>query len=446
MFKTNLRPALAGCVLLAGLVSCSPENKHTKDVYVAPPPKIQQPGGVVDLKSWDLLKTKTLDLQDLIDVSEAAPASVRVRSNCRRGGEHFSAVGVFRGRLKLPVWLLLPEAILGEDIGSLDCEFELNLFNGAGSNHVFNIPPVSIQEARPASVALGGEPPEAGLRYDLAQLQSVRARFANQSAAAAHVACRDFALRPLPFESVIDLSHFDFLGPIQNQSEEQRPPRRLQSCRVVISEHGERRAISRIFQIVLPRPGLKIESQPAPLRAPATISSAAETLNAVTGGMRLILAAWKITNTDQIQRIFRIPEAGFRLTLNMFMEMGDSPVSISRFAIANMPYTFPWIHLERNPADGVRSGVIALSPGESAELFAVLAPAGQMRCKSVMIKPKGLLLNGFETLQLDEVSAEGDKLAAIRLEIGEPIELSPVTLPPLSRMTTLAPEWWCAWP
>src|SRR4051812_16863796 len=132
MFKSLSRPVPAGLVLITGLVSCSPVEKHTKDVYVARPPRVQRADGSLDLRTWDSLQSKALDLQDELDVSEAAPASSRVRTSCRRDGRYFTAVNSFAGRQRLPVWLLLPPAVLTQKIKAVECGFELNLYNSSG--------------------------------------------------------------------------------------------------------------------------------------------------------------------------------------------------------------------------------------------------------------------------------------------------------------------------
>src|SRR5262249_11376985 len=148
-----------------------------------------------------------------------------------------------------------------------------------------------------------------------------------------------------------------------------------------ISENGVRRALSPLFQVVLPLNSLPVESIPVPLRGPETISSIVDTMMFVAGGGRLAVAAWKVTNNSRRTRVLRMPGNPTGLSFRGLMELGEANLLVPRGSPPAMIYTAPWVVLDRDPSEGPTSRVIVLEPGDVATLTATVAPPGPMRCR-----------------------------------------------------------------
>lgn len=421
MHKSRLKLVPAGFVLLAGLISCSQE-KHTKDVYVAPAPVIRSADGDKDLKSFEEAKIKVLDLQDSFDVGEAAPASVQTRAFCRRGVENFTATFEFHDRHELPVWRLMPEGLLNSEIANLECAFELNLFNGAGSNHLFHISEVPIQERNEPRIHLERRPGlQRGERLDFMNLNGVRVRFRNRSPALGQVVCQDISLRNLPFEQASDLSQFDFLNPESGHDAIALRP--LQACRVYILENGDRVAMSSLFRILLPRQALRVEDLPVAARLVSNPFNLDKVVRAVAGGQSLPVQEWRITNTGENTRRLRLPTQGFATSVNAYVRY-----NYSTHPFQDLVYDTRWLHVIRDPADGSSTPELQLAPGQAVVVQATLVPPGPIFCSAGAVNVISLGLTDFEPLAIDEISAEGEALESLKLKV-TPLQLISPSLP-----------------
>lgn len=254
MNRNDLIVRLSASVLILGLISCSKEEKQPKrDVYKAEPPVIVQKEGNVQLKEWNLLNEKKLDLQDSFDVTASQPVRMDITTSCRLKEQNFTKSFSFAPVRPVKIFQLLPPEVLVKSIEGLDCAFELSLYNSVGSRHIFPVNTVRIEEKQrsPVTFQVPGEDQNLK-RFTPAIFEEIKIRYRNYQNATAELVCEEFHPPGLRFDQVKEFHDFDF-SEIQQKS--------LQLCRVMISSGGAIEQISRLVEVQMPLPPLKVDVQ-----------------------------------------------------------------------------------------------------------------------------------------------------------------------------------------
>lgn len=430
MHKTLISSFTAGFVLSAGLVSCSPEKK-IRDVYQAPPPVIQSSQTRLDLKSWDGQRKKQFELQDSLDFTASAPARIQIRAQCRSGGDNWYAATFFSGVAQVYIWQVLPEEVLTQELDKkpVECALELNLFNSAGSNHIFALSSVPVVEQRPPLVRVAHENSEniAGplLRITPPQMQDVRIRYANSANAAAQLFCQDMKLKALPFEQVLDLSHFDYASP-ELRSERsalvlhERP---VQICRALIIQQGQKAALSDLIQIVLPRAPLIFQKTKDPLRDLKNAYTIQLALDLMITGQKTALGEWNLINTENVRRYLRFSKRGFSVNIDVTYAIDGgrsrnvARATFNRPAVTLVPVATPFARIRETN----QNLIVAVNPREALGVQAYFTAT--MKC-AVPMSYKTLTLSKFEPLTVEEVSEDGELISSFTIA-PETISLAP---------------------
>jgi hypothetical protein len=299
-----------------------------------------------------------------LDFAASQPSRIAIHSQCRSDGENFFADFTFSRHDPIQIWQVLPESVLTLNLAKspVECAFELNLFNGAGSNHVFALAAVPIVEERTPSASVtvenGQAEAQALPRFRADQLQDIRLRFHNSAPAAAQVICEDLRLNVLPFEQVLDLAHFNFAAPALPP--DHLRPKPLQLCRVVISEQGQKAALSQLLQIQLKRPALKPQLIFTGSQNLADEQTQQRTMELTAQSMPFVLNTWRILNDDSVPR--RLQFDAKKAAVKVQIIITDGPLANPR--VSRMDCDLKAVSLEP-------SSTVTLQPGESIDIRAV---------------------------------------------------------------------------
>ncbi len=358
-------------VLSAGLVSCAPEKKSKQDVYTASPPVMRTGLGNLSQKDWDALKIKSLDLEDVIDVTAAAPQRAGITTRCAMNGVEYSQVFDLAQPRAISTFSVLPEEILSEDFSQnkISCQFEINLFNEAGSNHIFNLSQVSIKEVKPHPARVVRDPAvDPHLILTLDRLQDVRIRFNNPIPTAARLICQDVVFKELSFDQVLDLNRFDFHGAVirQGHSPAALIENPVQQCRALIESGKSRVVVSDWFQLVFPHQPLTVE------RTTFSSGSTTDQTSALAGGRPIIVGAWKITNPYAKSRYVRFSS-----------EAQATTIYAAQISVATLVYAGQNLHFEAYDVPTLyrsdeKTFTVEILPGKSFTLLASIQAAARV--------------------------------------------------------------------
>ncbi|MGZ3721797.1 MAG: hypothetical protein ACXVA9_02625 [Bdellovibrionales bacterium] len=417
MHKLFIRVVAAGLVLTTGLVSCSKENKTT-DVYRTKPPVIRSGQGSQDLKTWNSLKNKEFDLQDVLDFSESAPSRIEMKSHCQTGTENYYGQGSFSGNPKVQIWQVLPYQVLTEffDKKTFTCGLELSIYNDVGSNHVFTIAPVPIVEkaASSAKIEMEGNTPMPA-RLIPNSMQDIRIRFRNSATAAAKLICQDIELNPLPFESVVDLSHFNFAAPSFRPDRDRQylSDHTLQNCRAIILENGNPSGLSNLVQIGFLRKPMIIQIAPAVSRVPISSNDAKIWIRSVMNRGNIVLENWTLTNTENIRRYFLIPQNIYPFNLHAYYVYSGDRVRKLDFRVTGYRLDME-AEAGRITADDQATWKVSVGPGESFGIQSMFRGTDPIAfgCS----QPLTLAFDAFDPAVIAEVDANGIVLSTFSLQ------------------------------
>jgi hypothetical protein len=429
-------------VLLSGLVSCSPEKK-TRDEYHPAPPLIKGAGGSQALKAWDTQSRKELDLQDHIDFTPSAAAHIAITSRCRAGARELRDSFLFSGSPDLTVFKVLPEEVLVQDLVKTEwsCSFELNLFNEAGSNHIFNLPSAILSSAAKPDVAVAHEPARpqspARLNFSVGDLQDVKIRYANTAASAVKFACTDMTLAPLSFDTVTEASRFNFSAP------ELRPERTaealentpLQLCRAIITSSGQRIGISALFELGL-RDALHIDLTFARHRDGEIPQVAAEGLSAMQVGGAMTLNQWKLTNTSPFPRYFRFAKKNFSVNTKVVFN-----ADATNHPLSSVSGSRPWVEFGPSSEAGAGSDTLEIPANSHATIQARFVPTGRMGCF-----PLAVFISAFEPFTFEEVNKAGAVIGRQEVSLGARVVFLALGQNADVLANANAPYGFCSWP
>ena len=317
--------ALAAVVLLAGPISCSPENKSAPASPFHPPlPKIEQGHTTWDLHTWDERTIKELSPTDLLDVREARAARVEVQSVCQENGLSFSAKTKVNGDQPIPLFQVLPEELLLMDLGqkNIQCVIQVSLWNEARDRHNFDWHGhlIGAPDANARLERQGRAVDERELGDLLpSRMGDFRLRFQEEERSLAHLACSDFSLPLLEFNHSLVLDEFDA------SAVQLRPGRPAistelhtrQNCRIFIERKSDRRklATSPRFVLNLSEPRLRFSAMP--------IANENHLLTALREGKKSPLVRIQIHNPSLSPRRVRLTGSE-NLATDLLIPFGDT--------------------------------------------------------------------------------------------------------------------------
>jgi len=401
-------PLLSATVLILGLASCAPDKK-TNDVYHATPPFVHTNDTEVSLRDWDLQKSRQYDLQDIIDFKDSHPKKIDVKTECRTEDDRILAKFNFVNESEVAIWRMLPNEVLTANFNrsTYDCAFELNLFDEAGSNHVFNISPVEVLDEKAAPAQIAHEAtfnPKGLLKLSPQTEQDVRLRFPTTAPSSAQLICQGTQLPPLGFDQVLDLAHFQFPT---NDILAAHP---VQLCRALITQSGKRVAYSNLIQFAWAPPQVTVtdETTPFPQLTPTNFD---KMLIALRTAAPLKVARWRVHNSEKITRYFRFNLARTSLTLSLFARAQATP-------FIRMTYNLPLVQAypQANVIKTAWSTVTAVLPPFSDLIVeANIQSQTPMHCQ---VQPEFhfITLENFAPIPVTEVGKDGSALSTFDLQ------------------------------
>ncbi len=417
MFKQFIGTAGAVLVLIIGLVSCSPENKK-RDVYSPPPPVIRMASGVQSMREFDADSRRQADLRDTVDLTAAAPTRVIVSSTCRVGNSSsHSQTDLSRAR-DFEFAQVLPEGALLEELTTTpaDCSFELNLYNEAGSNHIFHIDAIPIYEKAEPGVHLANEAstvPAPPMLHLTPLLEGVRFRFNNLGPALSQVACTDMVLPELSFNQVAELANVNLNAAKLRSGRSieilQENPRQV--CRVVISAQGIRMAVSPRFTLQLPRPD-PVLSKVSQIAKCSDVEECQGPANLATG-KALIFQTWRIENPSAYPRFLRFYKKGAAMdgvmgSVSYYLKNLNFPTVLSRIH-AHLLFLRPRFEPEQRIQEDAQQITIRLEAREHLTFDAVLDGGRPLENRGV---PRWFLyLDPVEQPEFSELSPKLEEIA-----------------------------------
>lgn len=405
MNHCHLASGFCWIVLIFGLVSCA-KDKTSRDHFHAPPPVIHSQE-VVDLKAWDNLKHKSLDLRDYFDVSETALSRLDVTSRCRHGQVYDT--GFFQPNPSRPisVFQVLPRNLLLLNLTqeSLDCSFEFVLFNQIGSRHVYHLSSSAIVDKAESPIILEDHRSEgAPLVINDRQWANLKIRYLNERPVSAQILCEDIDLNALPFEKVVEISFFDIRRPQFHEG--QKPSslieRPFQTCRIAMLENGSLKDLSSLFKIQFTKPPLEAEIS-------KILTPNRDQKLGLQFAKGLHLAQVKIVNPDKFGvRYLSVPKQGSESRLDMYWPY---ILNNGQTVIATVDIQDSWFHLEPSAAEIVEDRAdhwkIRIPAGQTVEFGLRLVPSRPRNChpRWFQILPIDVAITG--QVRLKEISAEG---------------------------------------
>lgn len=260
---------LTAAVLVSGLIGCNGSKEVSKDVYQAPPLKVQVGSKALDFKIWELETNRKLDITDSFDFSASGAANVSFDGKCTFGDISVNHKIQLSNPMRIEIISLIPKDYLGQDLqkANLRCSYKVTLTNSVGSNYIFDVASYEIGDSTDSKVTIETETSSSKKSTDLINLHysDTRAmfRFRNSSTAMSELSCADITLDPQPFNHFIDLIRFDqkssLLRPGRD-SEVLVKSNFLQSCRLLIIENGLVVATSPLFNLRVPGAALDRKS------------------------------------------------------------------------------------------------------------------------------------------------------------------------------------------
>lgn len=419
MFNTYLGYLCPLLVLTAGLISCAPDSK-TKPIYVAPAPKILRANGSIELPNWDQSGRRELDIQDKIDVSAAHASKAQIATYCHSGG----LTSQWRPEILNPgvieIYQTLPGEVLATDLKRqrTNCNFTLTLFNSEGSKHIYPLAYVELTDQRVprAFVQRDGAPlPALGERLQLAQLNGVKLRDSGGGKGHAGLICSDGRSPLIPFESVTDFSNFDYdhFETYPNRIRGIFESKPLQMCRAVVIEKNLITAMTPLFELQLPRPGLRIKTLQLPFR---TISIQVEAVSALTQGRGLHAGDYQIENPSAVPRILRISRRPSLVQVS-FVDSGrpGETKSVIRPFMFLTPLAPP--HLITVEKDSV---LVTIPAQQSMRLSADIKAPPLRACS---LNAHVLTVDMPQMATLEEITETGAVLNSVTFELGPRIQI-----------------------
>lgn len=434
MHKLFISLVSAGCVLFSGLVSCSKETTHT-DTYHAKPPVIRSASGSYDLAAWDELKIKTIDAQDSFDFTESAPARVAITAQCRGGGEHSNGQSLFRGVSQVQIWQALPLDLLTAALNSesYECSFVISLINAAGSKHIYDVAQVSVVDLRPWPVEIAmnnGDPLPPGLLSR--RFPEVSLRYQNSATAAAKILCRNIETQPIPFERVIDFSHFNFkhVLPLPNNAPDILEIHPRQDCRAVILQSGSASAMSRLVTLQITPPPFQFVPLAVPNRKlNDPIKNEDEFVvraHRVYAREPMLITRWRVENTSQVPRILRLPKTefgGMVVLYQRFLPIRSQTHSYGGWQQMNLAMRAMRLVAEDQRgkiAEDAATVSIKLAPSQALMIDAIFQSHSDSTCADIHVPPPNFIkFAGFAPPVIEEVAVDGSLLETYSLPFPE---------------------------
>lgn len=296
MLKMVVSVVLSGFVLSSGLVSCAPDgNKNVvKDVYKPAMPKVRHAsGGFLDLAKGVMLTSA--DIRDIFDFSDAAPAKIRVLSECN----DVSLKSEFVGKQKLQVFQLIHWSLTTRDLKNevVKCTFEINIYNKAGSDLALKYKYVQLTDLGESQITIekGGRGQSA---FNVLQLDDVNIRYNKEGRLDANLNCQDIKFESAVFESkLMPFSSINFARPIPQDTTAPYAYKRRgqQQCRLWISKEEDVLEISSLFSIQFPL---------APITASIVPSGHDSSIPTKLNGMTIMYYV-RFTNAEPTPRTIR---------------------------------------------------------------------------------------------------------------------------------------------
>ena len=409
----------SGFVLFTGLVSCSKEDKTT-DIYRTKPPVIRSGGASQDLKTWSLLKNKEFDLQDVLDFTESSPARVEMKSSCKSGNDFSYGSAVFAGGAPIQIWQVLPFEVLTQNLTTkkFACSFELNLYNGVGSNHIYTVESVPIVERleSAAKIAIDGKS-EMPKFLTPVQMLDVRVRYSNSASSAIRLICEDMETNLLPFEQVIDLAHFDFAKPNirPTRSRDVLETHPTQNCRAFIVQQGRAAGLSNLVQIILPRSLFTILKQDRlyPEYIPENPNLNRFPLDEINAGRAISISAWTLKNNDPVRRYLRVPKFRAYMDAQILKDVDAERRQLLMNYHIQMVSLIAQVPADRKQDLG-NSFRKTIEPLGTVTFHATFQSLHPSTCGSPIA---GISITGVEPFAVDEVGADGNVMNTLTLQV-----------------------------
>lgn len=419
-----------GFIFISGLVSCAPENNRAQETYRSATPKIifadhQTPAS--DLRAFEKLPTRSLDLQDEIDASEGYPARAQVRSVCRLSSADLQQkTDLSTG--KFSVFQIIPEKLLAADLNQtpVECSFEIILFNAQNSRHIFQLANIFLTDKLEHPVHLTRNlmgQREKPFRIQNENLQEIRIRFENPEGEKVKIACDEVDFEERTFLRVQEFADFNLHAFHTRIGTEPAVSRvhPLQKCRVLIKKQNRTIALSPQFELLLPRQPLAIQSQGSP-RANEPSETAATTeplLKFLRKNQPLILSQYTFHNSEPLGRWVRIPRKPAKTRLHFLF--GNKKGQIYRMSYFMELLTYA-VH-DREPVfEDDQSRIYFIEGRSDLSVTAEIISPGQMRCAGRLYNLGSMMGMSVEIDPLEtvsEVDSGGKFLEALKLQPAE---------------------------
>lgn len=412
-------------VLFAGLASCARNEKSTKDVFIAPPPKIVRSGAALDLKAWDQEAVKSVRLTDALDFRGSGAASAYVTARCRHHAQAYIATNSAPVDQLAHFFSIVPEEVLTEPltVEPAFCSFEIILANDYGSRHIFNVAEMPLEPedetALQGTLYRQGQklPPSHELTFS--ELANVRIEAKDAHARTARLICQDVFSKKIDLKASTSLA--DLASETLRQNQRPRAPgieqRPRQFCRVAFLQ-GERPVeITPLYRLRFPEPAIQVTTISAPYRNFVRDVQMAYSL--INGrSFRMPTNEFELRNSGVRARILRIPKR------RLFVHIGMPSYYPGA---ANQPgLAFPWLGLQ--PAAGPNAVLedkedhwrLTLGPQSSARISVFFEVMEFFFCSHQ--KPTDhttdLIFDFPEPLIFHEISETGEDLGSTEIALG----------------------------
>lgn len=410
LISRNFYPLL---VLVSGLVSCAPDKDKKDDFRSSPPEIVYRAGSKLDLKTWDGIKDKSLDLQDAIRVSGGKVA--QISSRCRKGDGDFGFTVSLTVPKEVHILQLLPREILGTNFRetAVYCAFDIVMKNEAGSRHIFNLNLATIKDEHGATAEIyrDGSPLDLNReRLTLPKLAGLKLRTQEPLRGEAAVYCEDARIPVFPFDVVTDFANANFAGAevLPTRAANAIEARPLQLCRAAVLSDGLVQALTSPFHFQFPRAPLTVHPASLLFRQPAYNDGA---YNQLSAGGPVTVGTHRLSNPSSARRWIRIKKGPRQADLNINYLL---PLIITR----------PIVHLNHNSPTVKDLGdawLIPIEPKSELPLSTVLRFHSRFpNCKGVMNGHRSppFLVDFLAPDSFTEVNEDGVSLAEVRFDFG----------------------------
>lgn len=374
--------AIGSTVLLLG---CGKKEKE-RDVFNVTAPKIVRSDETLDFKAWDSGNEKTLDLQDALDVSAGSPSRTEVISRCVMGRENVLETFTLPGGGVIKIFKIIPREMIARRLsGDSTCAFEISVYNGAGSRHVFMFSSSVITDSRTNQVEM-----QIGLdkfrettdnvTLNYQNFAGVWIRYQNSRPAEAQLLCKDVNFERLRFDQDADLARFDLTAtkPLGERESGVLASRPLQTCRAAIFENGLMVGVGPLFQLSMFQSDFHIALTDTHYRNLGDPSNYNQLVDAANQGQARQYSSFTLTNPSEGARRIRIPKGPLQTAHTFYYQVVDPLV---RTTIVNQTATLEVFSDGKSIIDDNGGAwVVTLPPGGAINLNVWVWPLRQPNC------------------------------------------------------------------